>query len=147
MTRTNAMRHLLLVGLFLLAAGSLSIHLKIHSPFYIHGPGEIYFTNSVASLLSFIDLFGVTFLFSRKKTAAWGYLLNGLIVIYGTVMMAHWGWTQFHPPGSPVTLLLSAPTSIGIGMAWGDFTLGAILYRLWFVRPKEAPVMTPEAPA
>jgi len=126
-------RRTLLMGVFLLAAGSLAIHLTLHSPF--HPPVGQRFTNSLASFFALLDAVLVTFLFSRKKTAAWGYLLNGLLVIYGTVLMTHFG--QSHSTlfkGFPLSLLYHATTP-EIIIAWADFCAGAVLYRLWFMEP------------
>ena len=147
MIRTTATHYLLLACQFVLAAAALTIHLRVHSPFNSHGPGELSFTNSVASLLSLIDLVGVTFLFSRKKTAAWGYLLNGLITIYGTVLMVHWGWVHFYSFGVPFIAHFSGSTTLAVVITWGDFLLGAALFRLWFDKPKERTGQALEASA
>jgi hypothetical protein len=74
-------------------------------------------------------------MFSKKETASWGYLLNGLIVIYGTVFMTHFGWAKMHSPGTPLYGYLFTSTSPEVIIAWADFFLGAVLYRLWFLNP------------
>jgi hypothetical protein len=122
-------RRTLLVGMFLLAAGALALHHNVHSPMD-PPPGQA-FSNAAAFIFVLFDAVVVTFLFSRKKTAAWGYLFNGLIVIYGTVLMTHYGWS--HSSGADRSLFryvfhITTPEVI---MAWTDFCLGAVLYRLW----------------
>jgi len=78
----------------------------------------------------------VTYLFSRKETAAWGYLLNGLIVIYGTVFMTHFGWSSVNASDGSLPDYLLHPNTPEICIAWADFCLGAVLYRLWFIEPQ-----------
>lgn len=134
----------LLVAMFLFAVGSLAVHFTIYSPFDNPGGEGLSFTNSTASVFSFLDVVLVTFLFSRKKTAAWGYLFNGLIVIYGIVFMTHCGLAKAYTPGTPFFQNLSTPTSPFIILACTDFLLGYVLYNLWFLDPAKKPV--PVAP-
>ena len=58
-------RHTLLLGMFLLATGSLVLHFNIHSPF--NPSADQAFPNSVASILTFLDAALVTFLLSKKE--------------------------------------------------------------------------------
>jgi hypothetical protein len=129
----SKIRTTLLLGLFLLAIGSLVIHTMIHSPFT--SPESHLFPSSIAFLFGLIDALVVTFLFSRKKTAAWGYLLNGLLVIYGTVFMTHFGWGTIGGSESSFLRYIFHATTPEILIAWADFFVGAALYRLWFIPP------------
>ncbi len=135
-------RRILLLGMFLLAVGGLVQHLRIHPPLLAADntdPGTG-FTNLIAALFGVIDVALVTCLFARKRTAVYGYLINGLLVIYGTVFMAHCGIAKvFSPDTNPIVYILS-PTFPSIVMVWADFFMGAVLYKLWFL---EAP--KPEA--
>ena len=137
-------RRVLIVAMFLFAAGSLALHFRIHSPFDNPGSEGLSFTNSTASVFAFLDVVLVTFLFSRKKTAAWGYLLNGLIVIYGIVFMVHCGVAKAYTPDTPLYQYLFIPTSPYVIMAFADFLLGYVLYGLWFLDPMKKPA--PVAP-
>ena len=128
-------RRALLAAMFLFAAGSLALHFRIHSPFDSPSDGGLSFTNTTASVFALLDVVLVTFFFSRKKTAAWGYLLNGLIVIYGIVFMTHYGWAKFYISETPLYQYLLTPTSPYIIMAFSDFLLGYVLYNLWFMDP------------
>ena len=128
-------RRALIVFMFLFAVGSLTVHFRFHPPFENPGGDGLSFTNSVASVFTFLDVVLVTFFFSRKKTAAWGYLFNGLIVIYGIVFMIHCGWAKISSPGTPLAEYLFTPTSPYIIMACIDFLLGYVLYKLWFMNP------------
>ena len=138
-------RRVLLVAMFLFAVGSLSVHFKVHSPFDNPGSEGLSFTNSTASVFAFLDVVLVTFLFSRKKTAAWGYLFNGLIVIYGIVLMVHCGLAKAYTPETPLFQYLFIPTSPYIIIACTDFLLGYVLYNLWFMGPAKKPEPVGEA--
>jgi len=138
-------RRVLLIAMFLFATGSLALHFRIHSPFDNPGSEGLSFTNSTASVFAFLDVVLVTFLFSRKKTAAWGYLLNGLIVIYGVVLMVHCGWAKAYSPETPFYQYVFTTTSPYVLIACTDFLLGYVLYNLWFMDPAKKPA--PVAPA
>jgi hypothetical protein len=131
MVDISKVRHMLLAAMFLLALGALVLHFSTYSPF--NENGELNFTNAMASLFPLVDVILVTWLFSRKKTAAWGYLLNGLLVIYGTVFMTHCGWAKVYSPEAPLWRYIVTPTSPNIIIAWADFFMGAVLYKLWFL--------------
>jgi hypothetical protein len=133
MIDVSKIRRTLLIGMFLLAAGALAIHFNIHSP--VDPPADLAFPNTAASVFALFDAAVVTWLFSRKKTAAWGYLFNGLLVIYGTVFMTHFGWSHNAGPDTSFFGYLYHATTPEIIIAWADFCLGAVLYRLWFIEP------------
>ena len=139
-------RRVLIVAMFLFALGSLAVHFKIHSPFDNPGGDGFSFTNSTASVFAFLDVVLVTFFFSRKKTAAWGYLFNGLIVIYGIVLMIHCGWAKVYSPETPLYEYFVTPTSPYIIIACTDFLLGYVLYNLWFMDPPKKTEPAVEAP-
>ena len=129
-------RRLLLGALFLMALGALMLHLRIH-PFLApdkSNPGTMLFRPSfvAASLLPLMDLVLVTALFCARGTAVYGHLLNGLIVVYGTVLMTHFMIAKLGPAGAPLMdWLLWKSTLPDIALAWADFLVGALLYRSW----------------
>ncbi len=126
-------RRNLLLGLFLLSAASVATHFSWHSP--LSPPRAQALPNIMAFSLALLDLIGVTYLFSRKKTAAWGYLINGLLVIYGTVFMTHFGWSAIGGEGASLFQYILHPTAPETLIAWADFFAGSVLYRLWFMEP------------
>jgi hypothetical protein len=132
-------RRILLLAMFLLALGALMLHVNIHTPLVEDGQTgtvKLNFTNSVAAIFGLLDVVLVTFLFARKKTAAYGYLLNGMLVIYGTVFMTHCGIVKVGGPEVPIVNYIFHPVLPNVIMAWADFFAGAMLYKLWFM---EAP--------
>jgi hypothetical protein len=129
-------RKVLLGALFLMAVSGLMLHLRIH-PIWAPdkaNPAVQIFRGSfiIASLLPLLDVVVVTALFASRRTAVYGYLLNGLIVIYGTVLMFHFMIARLGPAGAPLMdWLLWKSTLPDIGLAWADFFVGAVLYKTW----------------
>lgn len=128
-------RRSLLAALALLALGGLLLHYRIH-PYAVPdklNPGQVAVRASLvpATLLSLADLVLVTALFAFRRTAPLGLLLNGMIVIYGTVLMGHFSIAQlaFHAPTLADWALRS--TLPDIALAWGDFFVGKALYDSW----------------
>lgn len=125
-------KNTLLLALFLLALSASLLHYRIH-PFMVADPlhpGITLFdgTKFFASSFSLLDLFLVTALFMSRRTAAYGYLLNGLLVIYGTIFMAHFSIAEIMAKGIPFPAMLLKSTLPDIGIAWGDFLVGKALY-------------------
>jgi hypothetical protein len=136
----RTMRHLLLTALVLMAAGALYLHLRIH-PFLVpdkENPGQTLFVGSflAASIFPTLDLVLVSLLFTARRTAVYGYVLNGMIVIFGTVLMTHFSLVKLGAgPSQPLYLLLFNSTLPDILLAWADFLVGATLYYLWQREP------------
>ena len=100
-------------------------------------PGGFVFdsTKFFAALFPLIDVILVTALFMSRKTAVYGYLLNGLIVIYGTVFMAHLSLAEFAAKSIPLQSMFVKSTLPDIGIAWADFFVGKALYDLYMKGP------------
>jgi len=127
-------KNTLLISLFLLALSGLILHYRVHNFLIVDSlhPGCLKFdkTRFLASLLPLIDVMFVTALFMSKRTAVYGYLLNGLIVIYGTVLMAHFSIAEIMAKSIPFQAMLIKSTLPDIGIAWADFFIGKALYEL-----------------
>lgn len=125
-------RRTLLFALFLLAAGGLMLHYRIH-PMMVEeklNPGTFHFdgTHFLANLFPFLDVVLVTLLFLSARTALYGYLLNGLLVIYGTIFMAHFSLAGFTAQAIPPSQWIIKSLLPDIGIAWADFFVGKALY-------------------
>jgi hypothetical protein len=122
----------LLSALFLLALAGLLLHARIH--FFMvpdkMNPGSLIFepTRFLSFIFPLIDVIIVTLLFFSRKTAVYGYLLNGLIVIYGTVFMAHYSLAEMAVKSIPLSQMILKSTLPDIGIAWADFFVGKALY-------------------
>lgn len=123
-----------LLALFLLAISGLLLHLRIH-PFLIldKASGAYIFdsTHFLATLLPSFDVVFVTLFFLSRKTAVYGYLLNGLIVVYGTILMGHLSIHEMIVKNLPIQALILKSTLPDIGIAWADFFVGKVLYDLY----------------
>jgi len=136
----RAIRYLLFTALVLMAAAALYLHLRIH-PFLVVDkthPGQTLFRASflAGSFFPLLDLVVVSLLFTTRRTAVYGYVLNGMLVIYGTVLMAHISIVQLAAaPPQPFYQMLFKSTLPDISLAWADFLVGAALYYLWLREP------------
>ena len=132
------MRKALLLTLFIMAVSGFLLHYRIHpflTPDKLH-PGGLVFngTNFLGSLFSLVDVFAVTGLFLSKRTAVYGYVLNGMIVIYGTVFMTHFSIAQFIAQAVPPAKWIINSTLPDIGVAWADFFAGKALFDFYMGR-------------
>ena len=87
-------------------------------------------TNFLAFLFPLTDVVAVTVLFAFRRTAVYGFLLNGLIVIYGTIFMTHFSIAQLSGQHLPVQGVILKSTLPDIAILWADFFLGKALYDL-----------------
>ena len=128
-------KNTLLAILFLLAVSGLLLHVRIHYFMVadkLH-PGSFLFdsTKFFASLFPLIDVVLVTALFMSRRTFVYGYLLNGLLVIYGTIFMAHFSIAEMIAKSIPLQSMLLKSTLADIGILWADFFAGKALYDLY----------------
>jgi hypothetical protein len=66
----------------------------------------------------------------------YGYVLNGMLVIFGTVLMTHFSLVKLSvDPSQPLYLLLFKSTLPDIALAWADFLVATALYHLWQREP------------
>lgn len=124
----------LVVALFLVSFSGLMLHYRIHGfmvPDAAH-PGAFIFdgTRFLSFIFPITDVVLVTILFMTRKTAVYAYLLNGIIVIYGTVFMAHFSIAEIYARSIPPEAWLIKSTMPDIGIAWCDFFAGKALYDL-----------------
>lgn len=120
------------MALFFLALSALLLHYRVHNfivpdksdPALTHFDG----TKFIPFLFASIDLVFVTALFLSKKTAVYGYLLNGMLVIFATILMTHFSIAEFSAKNVPLEEWLSRSTFADIITAWADFFVGKALY-------------------
>ncbi len=129
----------LIVSLILLAFLGFIRHYEIH-PFLIlnnnEGKYQFDFTNFLATLLSFFDLILVSLLFCFRKTAVYAYVFNGIIVIYGTVLMIHYSVAQIDISTIAILEIIEYSTLPYIALAWLDFFLGRALFNAYMRNSK-----------
>lgn len=130
----------LFFALIALSVSGLLLHVRIHNFMVPDKLGAMVFdpTRFLSFILPLIDVTIVTALFTSRKTAAYGYLLNGLIVIFGTILMAHFSMAYFIAKAVPPSEWLLSSTFPDIGIAWGDFLVGKALYEQYLKEPEAA---------
>lgn len=107
-------KSVLFAALILPAVSGFMLHYRIHyflEPDKLH-PGVFIFnrTKFLANLFPLIDVVPVTALFCFCKTVVYGYLLNGLLVICGTVFMAHFSLAEMAAKKLPVSFMIFKST-------------------------------------
>jgi hypothetical protein len=125
----------LYTALVFLSIGALMLHVRIH---YMMGPDPANPEMTVfrpafflSNLFPLIDVVVVSALFLSRRTAVYGYVLNGMIVIYGTIFMAHFSIARLVEEGTPPLEWIMESTLPDIAIAWADFFVGKALYDLY----------------
>jgi hypothetical protein len=124
----NMKRIILLIVLFLMALGGLIVHYTIHPFMEANHFSRTFF---LANILPLLDVVLVTILFLSRKTAIYGYLLNGLIVIFGTVLMAHFNIAGLMANPIPPSQWIMDSMLPSIAITWADFFVGKALYNVY----------------
>jgi len=125
----------LYAALVFLGVAALMLHVRIHflmvplpdnPEVRVFRPAQF-----LSNLFPFIDVALVSALFAAKRTSVYGYLLNGIIVIYGTVFMTHFSIAQLSAQEVPPADWIMRSTLPDIAIAWADFFVGKALYDLY----------------
>ena len=124
MTARTYVKTLLLCALVSLALGGLLLHLRIH-------PVSQNPSNLVAPVAGILSVVVVPFLFSRKSLVEYGYVLNGMLVIVGTITMTHFSLAHWPAPATFETVILKTLLA-DISLLWGNFFVGKALFDLEF---------------
>ena len=122
MTQKKKLKATLLFDLALIALGGWLLHLRIHHP-GAAGPNVIPFTSGLISLVIVVGLL------INHGTVIYGYILNGMLVIFGTITMAHFSWAKMPRPATLTTLLLMTLLA-DIMLLWGKFGVGKAVFEL-----------------
>ncbi len=120
----------LVAGLFFLALGGWYLHLRIHPP-----------TTEIDHVIPFISgivsVFCIPFLFWFRPTVIPAYIVNGFLVIIGTITMAHFSIVNFKGPITLTNIILNT-TFADIAILWGKFAVGKALFGLEFLKSETA---------
>ena len=112
----------LIAALVVLAVGGFLLHLRIH-PITRNHANFIPFVSGILSIVI------VPLLFSSKRTISFGYVLNGMLVILGTIVMGHFTIVHWPKPFTVGAILLQT-TLADIALLWGKFFVGKVLFEL-----------------
>ena len=120
-TRTYV-KSLLIVALAIMGAGGLLLHTRIH-------PITKLPANWIPLVCGVLSIVVVPLLFSSRKTLSYGYVLNGFMVIIGTITMAHFSLVNWPNPATLEAVLLKT-TLADILLLGGKFCVGKALFDL-----------------
>jgi hypothetical protein len=115
---------MLLIGLLVLSIGGLLLHSRIH-------PVRANYSNLVPAVSGILSILVVPSLFCFRRTIAYGYVLNGFLVITGTITMAHFSIAHWPNPATVQAVILNT-TLADILILWGKFFIGKSLFDLEF---------------
>ncbi len=122
MKKKDYLRLTLILAIFFIALGGWLLHLMIH-------PVAKNLVNYIPAVAGFISVIIIPLLFIFRSTTTFAYLLNGITVIIGTIMMAHYSIT--HPPQvwTLQTILLGTLLA-DILLLWGKFAIGKTIFEM-----------------
>ena len=125
MTVRSYVRKTLFASLVALAIGGFLLHLRVH-PFVPLAKNSAKLVPFISGILSIVV---VPVLFAFRKTLSYGYVLNGMLVILGTITMADF---SIDMATRPVTLegVILRSTLADIAILWGKFFVGKALFDL-----------------
>jgi hypothetical protein len=124
MTTRTYVKTMLLCALVSLALGGLLLHLRIH-------PVAQNLSFLVAPVAGILSIVVVPFLFSYKSLVEYGYVLNGMLVIVGTITMTHFSLARWPVPATFETVILKTLLA-DILLLLGNFFVGKALFDLEF---------------
>jgi hypothetical protein len=122
MTVKTYVKTILLTALVVLSLGGFLLHARIH-------PLAKSYSNLIPAISGILSVLVVPLLFSFRKTIAYGYVVNGFLVIIGTVVMTH--FSIVHPP-KQITLetIILQTLFCDILILWSKFFVGKSLFEL-----------------
>jgi hypothetical protein len=131
MRQKQKLRLLLISGLIFVSLGGWLLHLRLHPPFKL--PANI--IPFLAEMISFTVL---PVMFLIRSTTAYAYVVNGMLVIIGTITMAHFSLARPPETLTPVTVFLSTLFP-DIVILFTNFVLGKALFELTLLKNEETP--------
>ncbi len=120
---------LIKAGLFIVSLGGLLIHLKLHPP---PGPSWHYLPYSAGA----ISVLVVTVLFFFRRGYQFAYVINGMLVIIGTIAMTHFS-LAFPPKVISISGIVTGSMLPFILVLWTNFVLGKALFELRLMKTDE----------
>jgi hypothetical protein len=125
MTIRAYIKSMLLVGLVTLSIGGILLHSRIH-------PVKTNYSNLVPAISCILSILVVPTLFCFRKTIAYGYVLNGFLVIVGTITMAHFSIAHWPNPLTLQAIFMNTLLA-DILILWGKFFIGKSIFDLEFL--------------
>jgi len=121
-------RRNLIVALVFIGIGGFLLHLRIHSPMF---EGHLRWQNLIPAIGDLATVFVVTMLFMNKGTADIAYLLNGLFVLIGILLMSHFSIVHAIPGKSFAQNFLSSTFCDSL-VLFGKFYVGKEIFEQYY---------------
>jgi len=133
MTRKQNLKTTLVFGLFFISLGGWLLHLRIHSP-------SSHSVNYIPFFMGLVNFAIIPWLFFSRRMIHWAYIINGMSVIIGVILMADFSLGKLPPELSWSAIFLNT-TLADIIMLGGKFSIGKALFNLEFSQlDKDLPV-------
>jgi hypothetical protein len=127
LTNRTCVKVTLAAGIAVASLGGFLLHYRIHPP-----------ANNAANYIPFvtglISAVLIPALLLIQRTIHWGYVLNGMIVIIGSITMAHYSLVKL-PAKLTMKAVFLNTTLADILILWGVFAMGKALFDLHFFDP------------
>lgn len=130
MTQKQTIRNLLIAGLVSASLGGWLLHLRIHSP----GESPVNLIPFLAGLISIVVL---PAMFFSKKTMAYAYVINGMIVLIGVITMGHVSLMRL-PDHVTFAAILLGTLLADIILLFTKFLFGKALFELEMFKSMDA---------
>lgn len=124
MTVRTYTKTMLLIGLWTFSIGGFLLHSRIH-------PVKTNYSNLVPAISCILSVVIVPILFCFRRSIAYGYVLNGFLVIVGTITMAHFSIAHWPNPVTVKAILLTTMLA-DILILWAKFCIGKAIFDLEF---------------
>jgi hypothetical protein len=132
MVQKQKIRMLLLAGLFFISLGGWLLHMRIH-------PLSKLPVNWVPFIAGLISVTAIPVMFLFRRLVAYAYVINGMLVMIGTITMSHFSFA--HPPDQLHFQSLVMGTMLpDILVLSTNFVLGKTLFELEMLKTEETPV-------
>ena len=132
MTQKQNIRNLLIVGLIAASLGGWLLHLRIHPPSEDS-------THLIPFFAGIIGIIIVPILFLYKKTIPYAYIINGFLVIIGTITMAHFSLLNIADHITFSTIFVGTLLA-DIALLFTNFFIGKALFELEMLKAIDAMV-------
>jgi hypothetical protein len=133
MTQKQNLKTLLIFGLFFISLGGWLLHLRIHAP-------SVNTVNYIPFFIGLANVLIIPWLFFSRPLIHWAYILNGMSVIIGAVLMAHYSLSKL-PADFGWERIILGSTLADIVIAFGKFAIGKAIFDLEFSQlDKELPI-------
>ncbi|MCG6537366.1 MAG: hypothetical protein L7F78_22310 [Syntrophales bacterium LBB04] len=131
MFQKQKVRAFLVAALFFISLGGWLLHMRIH-------PISKLAVNYVPFLAGLISVVAVPVMFLFRRTMAYAYVINGMVVIIGTITMAH--FSVAHPPEqTKLQTLIMGTLFPDILVLFTNFMLGKAIFELEMLKNEETP--------